>query len=425
MKQRILMCALLLVLSGCGTAQPAPDATPLPPATFAPLPRSERGSRADQVLRLAGTVLSVDIAVHPREGWPAVVAVDAPLTTRDEARPYVRVLHPLAHSWGSAQSLGSGNSGLATRFRTAAVATASDGSVYVAWGAARSPRLGVYAAWSRDYGATWSTPEPLVADSYGVLDMLALPDGGIAVLANGERVRRPLLIERSPAGSWSEPQALPVPSWYGTSGALAVLGQGDDAEIVAATSGGGESSPNDMLFVARRRLSGGAWQVERRQAGTGGLLARLRSVDLGEQGALFTFESDGMSAVYGVLVGPNGVVAERIVAGGAGAEPYAAPAYDAASRQAIVLWTCCADALFVAAPSTHYAAWGAPGRADWHSPRTAALITGAESAADTAIAQVAGSEQIWLAWADRVHDVRVRVLDLRLVAPYSAGEASQ
>jgi hypothetical protein len=422
MQQTILLLTLLLV--SCGRVQPVPDATPLPPATFTPLLRSERGSRAGQVLRLAGTVLNVDIAVHPREGWPAVVAVDAPLTTRDEARPYVRVLHPLAHSWGSAQSLGSGDSALATRFRTVAVATATDGTVYVAWGAARSPRLGVYAAWSRDYGQTWSTPEPIAADTYGVLDMLSLPVVGSAVLVNGVHVRRPMLIERTATGNWSEPQALPVPGWYGTSGALALLGQGDGAEIVAATSGGGGSSADDTLFVARRLLAGGAWQVERRQAGTGGLLARLRSANLGEQGALFTFEPDGLSAVYGVLVGHNGVAVERIVAGGAGAEPYAAPAYDAASRQAIVLWTCCTDALFVAAPSTHYAAWGTLGRNDWHSPRTTALITGAESAADTAVAQVAGSQQIWLAWADTVHDVRVRALDLRLVAPYSAGEAS-
>jgi hypothetical protein len=412
---------LAVVLAACGRADADPRATPtaapVPTATRAPR-REQQGGRAATVLHVAGTLLSVDLDVHPDSGWPALAAVEAALTTRDDAHVFARSFNPRAQAWGSAQSLGSGDSALYTRFRTAAVTITPEGVVHVAWGVARRPRLGIYAAYSTDYGETWSRPTPIASDTYGVLDMAAAQDGSLFVLANGETSHTPLLIRRDARGVWQAPEALPVPSWYGTAGALVLLGEGPEASIVCVTTGGGEGSADNAVFVSRRAVYGGRWISRRYYVGdpAGGLLVHVRAAHLGAQAALFTFSMDGQQAVYGLLAtgGEDGLL-QRIVARGPGSEPYAATAYDPLSDQAVVLWTCCADALFVAAPSTHYAAWSAPGGGAWHAEGDVPLVSGAESAADTAIAQARNSRQVWLAWAERVHDVKARALDLALL----------
>jgi hypothetical protein len=96
---RLLVLLILWVIMGCSP----PPATPSPPppdsggsALFPTLPpRLELGG-SDQVMtmRLPGKIDSVDLAVHPVSGWPAVVASQHWSLSRDGVSAFARVYNP-------------------------------------------------------------------------------------------------------------------------------------------------------------------------------------------------------------------------------------------------------------------------------------------------------------------------------------------
>ena len=50
-------------------------------------------------MQVSETVLHVDLAVHPTENWPVVVAVTSPFTVKDDPRAVIRVFDPRTRRW--------------------------------------------------------------------------------------------------------------------------------------------------------------------------------------------------------------------------------------------------------------------------------------------------------------------------------------
>ncbi len=415
-------------------AQPTLMPYPTPGPTQAPYPTrapfvGDGTEQATILFHLSETVLQVDIATHPSENWPAVIAVAAPLVANDEPRVFVRVFNPQAQRWGTAQSLGSAGSGLArTRFRTAQIAITGDGSVIAVWGIVNHPLHGILMSTSHDYGETWSVPAPIVATvTHGVRDIAATPDGNIAVLAiSAIQPQHPILIRRSADGIWHSPEIIPIPAWYGSDGALLLLGEGDAMQVVVTTTGGGGNSADNTLFLSHRTWDAGEWQTERRSIPSldehsADILTHLDAIRIGERSMVVSFSMLGRNRIYGLTTLDAGESwgEPQVIAQTEGIfPPYLALAADPASERTIVFWTCCKDATFVGTESSHYTTWGNPTRGDWHpAPGNLGIpfVTGAIAAADTASAQAPNSQQLWLAWVEQVHQVQVRAVNLDTV----------
>jgi hypothetical protein len=402
------------------TLAPYPAAAPTQPPfpTLAPF-TSREGEEPVTAIQVAETILSVDAATHPIENWPVVAAVAAPLITKDAPRAWVRAFDPTIRRWRDATSLGSGSSGIApTRFRTVRVGVAGDSSILAVWGVVTEPRLGLMASVSHDYGITWSTPVPIARRTYGILDLAMSSEGLAVALAISEEHQQPILIRRDAAGTWFAPEALPIPAWYGSVGALSIVGDGQDAQIVAVTSGGGLGSDDNTLFLLSRPFTGDEWSIERRTIAspddrTAGLLTNLRATPLDTGRVLFTYAMAGRATVFAVLAAESGQSwgsTEIVAHDDARVLPFPAAAYLAKHNRIIVFRVCCGDATFVSAEATHYPA-ARRANGSWAASATP-LISGAVAAADTASAQAYGAQSAWLAWVENVHSVKVRAVDL-------------
>jgi len=291
------------------------------------------------------------------------------------------------------------------------------------WGVVTTPRLGLMVASSTDRGATWSTPMPIAANTYGVLDLAATADGQLAALAISEQAQQPLLVRRTSDGVWQSPEIIPIPAWYGSQGAIAIVGDGDAARIVAVTTGGGLGSADNILFLLSRPLSGGTWQIEQRQVpspdqGTPSLLIHLRAAPLRNGRVLFTFAMSGHAAGFAIQATDGGQLwdaIETIFSSGAKVAPFLVAAGDPRSDRALVIRTCCGDATFISAESTHTLAWGTPGDNNWQLAAFP-FVSGAVAAADTASVQAPGAQVAWLAWVENVHQVQLRALNIAQLA---------
>jgi hypothetical protein len=294
--------------------------------------------------------------------------------------------------------------------------------------------MGLWASISRDNGATWSEPQHLTDNAFGVLDVAAKLDGQIVVLALRREPTTPIVITRNNQGTWGRPDSIPVPSaWYGSSGSIVITGDGASARIVSLTTGF-KDAPG-YVFIASRALSGaGEWHIGTRQvkkAQGEGLVARVRGLtatsttsDGSSQTIVaFTFAIRSAPDVYAIVSRDGGASWTDITSVATAHEPtsnvppFSALAFDPAARRLVALWTCCEDAQWGSASSTHYGAWSVPGSAEWQPHEHVPIITGAAAAADTVLAQAPNARSAWLAWVENGNMVAARAIDLnRIIA---------
>ncbi|MFN8567040.1 MAG: hypothetical protein U0Z44_05840 [Kouleothrix sp.] len=185
---------------------PAPGETQLPWPTRLParaqfptmLPVNQPGSTVMQtIMQLPDAILSVDVAVHPLSGDPAVAAIAAPLTSTGGPHAFVRSYDGRTRTWGALQNLDIGAAAIGQhRFRSIALAVSGDGTITAVWGATAHPVYGLWASISRDGGASWAAPEHLADNVFGVLDVAATLDGQVAVLALQREPVAPIVITR-------------------------------------------------------------------------------------------------------------------------------------------------------------------------------------------------------------------------------------
>lgn len=435
------------------TAIPWPTAVP-PRPPFATMEARQwaGGSWRQTTLHLPEKVLTLDLAAHPTEGWPAVASV-VWSGDGDPDRVFVSVYNPRVNQWSHARQVDLGDSGIGNYVRTVAVTITGAGEVIAVWGMSdpdfrdNDPPSGIWTASSFDFGESWSAPQWIATDCRMVNDVAASLDGIVVVQLvcdAGPGAATPAMVLRQADGSWLSPERLNAPVWGYSEGAVVISGRGETARIVALVLAGIPGAPT--AFLISRLLIGGAWQVAARPIAIPGIpdlstrmwhvrgLAYDRVLSDGSIEPAVTFSWTGADAASGVyaLTSLDGGVSwgnvEPIVHfGDTGLRALnVAPAYDVAADRLIAVFTCCADPAWTWVETTHYARWSVPGSGVWRAPggedpaQLVPLAIGSRAAADTVSAQASGSRMAWLAWIDTIQRIEVRSLDLNQIIPVDA-----
>lgn len=435
---------------GAPTLVPWPTAlpTPVPHPTLEPEPILG-GSDMRTLMQLPGIVHHLDIAVHPSQGWPAVITTQHGWQGWDDAdhrRIYVQVYNPRAKMWGQAQQVNLPPEDGNANYGGAAIAITGDGVVHVAWGGAFTPGKPVYYTNSSDYGRTWSTPTQIGHDCYHVQDMAATSDGQIVVLAlctpvEGDFKVWPGLIQRKADETWLPPAEFPHVD--GRWGSLVLTGEGAEARAVAMFTHHGYQDAN----IIQKQLIADQWQIQRTSvappAGTvnpDGTYYLNRGIAFrrpnGEFGVIFTWSVYGGNAIFAITSLDGGRTwgpVETVVAHAAGTEGnspppldsrWSTPAYDVLSDRLIVVWVGRDVTTPYPQAATHYASWSVPGSRTWSPAQLPGnyqplipLVSGAERASTTASAQTGNASYFWLTWIDAMQIIKVRSVDMNLIIP--------
>jgi hypothetical protein len=431
----------------------APWPTPIPPPPPYPTMSSRRaggGSGQQQTLHLPEVVLTVDIATHPTEGWPAVAAAVWSGNDNPE-RAYVSVYHPDTRVWSPAHQVDIGASALGRYVRSVEVAVTEDGVVHAVWGmsdpdfADNDPPSGVWTAWSRDYGQTWSQPERIGTDCRQVNDVAATVQGWLVVgliCHDGPNRVQPAVAVRTPAGRWSL-DYLPGAVWYFSDGAVALVDDGDTATAIILFLSGpnGSMTTPRALFYRKRLADAGPWQHAQLDVTLPGVelgprMWHARALVYRPPGAAsdaITFTWSDASRWHGLALtsldsGQSWLPVERVVSPAAGGEQiaFAAPVYDATTNRLASIWTCCAaggwDETQVA---THYLRWTTPGSGHWQDAtagQRVPLLLGGRAVGETVTAQGRNARVAWVAWIEGGNAVEVRAFGLATVLPQMGGQ---
>lgn len=445
---------------------PAPDETlvpyptPVPPRP--PYPTQEPklrlgGSDRQTVLQLPGHTLRLALAVHPTNGWPVVGVTQRFNESTDPIQSFVRVFDPRANTWGPARQVDIGaSSDGQDRFGSTVVGVTGDNSIHVVYGASDMDGDTPAYLWTRtsiDYGATWSAPQRIARDCWTADGMATTAQGWIVVTANcyvphgaGEAMPQPAMLVRRPDGTWLAPARIAMPDWYGAEGAAAIVGDGDQARAIGLRFGGLGSDNGAAYLISKRLSDPGDWQVQRRDitvpyGASGGwhwhasalVFPRARADGTVTNGVIFTWTGASATGVYALVSldgGQRWGSIEPILYDGRDPaethQPVAwvAPAYDPAADRLLAFWTCCGEAEYTPAESTHYASWSAPGSGVWspgqvpgHGEPRVPAVSGARSAWSSVAAQSSNARSVWVAWVEQGNQVVVRTLNLNLVIP--------
>jgi hypothetical protein len=408
--------------------------------------RAGGGSGQKTTLQLPEAVLALDLAVHPTEGWAAVSAVVWSGNDNPE-RAFVSVLNPQTRTWTPAHQVDIGPAALGRYTRTVEVAITGDGVVHAVWGMSdpdfgdNDPPARVWAAESRDFGASWSAPVVVGEDCRRVNDLAATLSGWLVaplVCNAGPEQLEPAVATRSPAGAWSL-ERLPGAVWYFSEGATAIIddGEGERATIAFLSGPNGQVvAPPRMLMYTRHLDAAEAWQPSTLDIDVPGLAegARTRGAQAlvyrptgatADRITITIVDADG-SAVYAIHSSDGGrswLAPELVGAPQAGGEQFAfaAPAFDAVTNRLIALHTCCREGGWGnATAATHFARWSVPGSGMWADPtpgERVPLVLGSRAAGETVVAQARNAPTTWVAWVEGGNAVEVRSFALGTLLP--------
>jgi hypothetical protein len=432
------------------TAVAWPSPVPPPP----PFPTMERrtwqtGADLQTTLHLPDVVLTIDLATHPTENWPAVASV-VWSGTEDPERVFVSVFDPNSGTWSSARQVDTGDSRIGRYSRTVAIAITGDRTVHAVWGMSdpdfsdNDPPSGIWTSSSSDFGQSWSTPQRIATGCKRVNDLAATPDGTLVaqlICDDGPRSTVPAMVIRQPDGAWLQPERLPIPTWYYSEGAVVVTGAGDEARATGVLFAG--SGVPTAYIMTRRLAVPNQWVVQalplHAPAGErlGLRMWHVRGLAYDRPGPVgplqsaisFTWSDAEHGGAY-AMTSANGGATWSAPAPVVPARPpadtiaFVAPAYDPAADRLTAVWTCCAIDDWESHGTTHFGSWAVPGEGRWHlvdtpgQPSTRMpLVLGARSAAQTVSAQAEGSRTAWFAWIEGQQRVEVRSLDLNQLIP--------
>jgi hypothetical protein len=397
-----------------------------------PTPRpfvAEPSRQPHTVIDMGGRIGALDLALHPTEGWPLLVAVQWGWSHDSYGDGRVlAVVHEMAgDAWGLTQSLN-----LAPVRQSAggiAAAISPDGRAHVVFGDGGGPTAGRNHLWhvfSDDAGRSWSLPAPL--GDGDALDMVADSSGRLHLLARlregGETSRLAYATLEGQQWRWGSPP-LGGDRLRGTILALPLPG-GATRIVVAAPSRDGS-----RLDVALRDDHSPAWHT--RQLPTGRFLREETIMHVAGLAALtpdntplvaIAWSQYSQAGVFATLSHDGGaswgeqeLIAfqpDRTAAGWGGWQPTLA--LDHSAQRLLAFWTLRAfdrpelPWLPVASTrpldsSTWLPALG-PG-----APQPTALLPSVDSAATLSSATAPGARTTWLAWTES-RDGRVEVASL-------------
>jgi hypothetical protein len=414
----------------------APWPTPIPtepPHPTRPVVLEQAESDPRTVMRLPGVILSLDMAVHPTEGWPAIATVRWPFPGQDAREVYVSVFNP-AGGWGASRSIDVGGSSLGNDAQSGAhIGVTGDRNVHVVYGA-DDARNG-WTIWTRestDLGQTWSEPRGIAGGCWRPLDMATSAEGWITVLAACGRDRQsvePVVLVREPGGRWREPVLLPTGHMAYLEGTIAIAGDSKTARAVLLVY---SMTHPATIFTAPFALQGGTPRLHTIPLVLSGdkystLHRRFSAITFGhgrDDGA--APQAVGVSWVAAdtgnayALTSPDGgeswLPVQRIAAAPSrGDVVLSAPlAYEPVADRLVSFWPCCVDTLFTPAAAEHRVTSGALTGA-W-SP-AAPLISGARMAGLTVAAQRPGGRFAWVAWVEQQQVIARTVVFNQVLPP--------
>lgn len=420
--------------------------TPVPPPPAYPTLESrpwQTGSDRDTTLHLPAAVLTLDLAVHPTEGWPALGSV-VWSGTNDPERVMLSVYNPLARRWSIARQVDLGQAQIGRYSRSVRLAITADSQVHALWGMSDpdfsdgDPPSGLWASSSSDFGETWSPPLRIASGCRRVNDVAAGLDGTLVVMAvcDEERGNTLAMVTRRADGTWLPVERLPISVRYYSEGSVLIAGSGAEARAIGLALVEGDGVPAGYL-VSRSLTGSEPWRVERVAITAplafplGERMWHLRGVSYTRpQGPALTFtwtdaEAGGAYALTSLDGGRSwghvALIAAPFEANGRILD--AIPAYDPAADRLVAIWSCCAAGVFNTLPATHYASWNVPGSDVWHALGGAGpipLAIGSRAAGETVGAQAANSRFAWVAWVERQKQVEVRSLALNQIIPVAA-----
>lgn len=273
-RRRNLILLSMLVLSGCGTHEApasqepvirAAAASSVPAARwFRPTPRPavDTATQLTNLSNLPGYDRAPSVAVHPTDGWAAVVWANV-LPDSDEANVYVRVQDPVSGEWQPGISVNTLPAMQYADHPTLAIDVEDRIHVLFAQDGHK-----VYYSRSTDYGRTWTAPERVATPTAGGDGMAlraAVDDADVlhVVYIAGDcgfdcfhtwYVQRPAAAK--PGTAWSSPTR-PLPGTKHLRADLVTFGRRVMVSA-ACPKGCGTSRP-----VVAIRDAGGAWKERR------------------------------------------------------------------------------------------------------------------------------------------------------------------
>lgn len=245
------------------TVTPTLTWTPTPWTRPTQLPAIQRSTPPVNLSNQPGYDTDAAIAVHPTEGWAAVVWVNWLAEFENEATVLVKVQGRENRTWSVARGV---NTGPVYKNRGApGIAIDRNGRIHVVFLAGAQDQYQVVSTWSDDAGVTWSTPEPIPGTHGGlaftqmVIDqadqlhvLFADRPCGEACVSFSEAIR-PVA-----GGSWvSEPAILPGKHRYGD---LVTVQQPDGRIRTIIVAGCSESCPGGPGVLVTYRDDRGPWR---------------------------------------------------------------------------------------------------------------------------------------------------------------------
>jgi len=265
-----------------------------------PRPAVDTATQLTNLSNLPGTDRAPSVAVHPTDGWAAVIWANV-LPESDEANVYVRVQDPLSGEWQPGTSVNMHPAAQYAGHPTVAIDAA--GRIHALF-AQDGYRL--HYSRSVDVGHTWTTPEPVAAPTAsgdGMALRAAVDVAGVLHVVYiagdcGEDCFSTWHVERAadaaPGTRWSLPSR-PLPGTKHLRADLVTLGN----RVVAAAAcpkGCGTSRP-----VVAIRDGNGPWR-ERRIGGnvthTGWEINWISAVAAGDRAVCLAWSHYTMSGVF-------------------------------------------------------------------------------------------------------------------------------
>lgn len=412
------------------------------------------GSGQQTTIRLPNILFNLDMAVHPTEQWPVLGVVQGKGLTDEPNTGFVRAYNPEQGAWGPALQIDVGESTLGPdRFARVNVAVQGNRTIHAVWGSTDTQgdiaALRTWTSSSTDYGTTWTDPVVLTKGCQWPLDMASTVDGQLVVLLNCVQgdTAVPAVIVRQAGGTWLPRQWIPVPNWYGASGAVVVRGAAQDARAVVMLTGPKPNMAEGTVYIATKYLIniGDGWEITQRSAqgqypvpdrfrnATGTAFDRIQDgIPYDErEGIIFSWTDWDAGRVYTITSLDAGTSWSNITPvvyydeTNEDRVSFATPIYDPLADRLVMIWTCCTSEQFnPQASATQYASWSVPGDAEWHPnqlPGTTELriplAFNARVAFTTASAQTANSRTAWVGWVEAQQELNIRSVDLNTIIP--------
>ncbi|MDP9314145.1 MAG: hypothetical protein M3R24_25240 [Chloroflexota bacterium] len=197
-----------------------------------PRPPVDTATALVNLSNLPGADVAPSVAVHPEEGWAAVIWANVPPERADTASVFVKVQDPVSGAWQPGISV---NTTSAYSFASHPdVAIDHAGRVHAVFG---QDHLAAHYSRSDDHGRSWTTPERLLAPADSTIRLRVAVDnaGDVHLLLNANfhtfHLQRPA--GAAPGTPW-ESTRVPTLTDQDGRGALAFLG---GRTLVAVASG--------------------------------------------------------------------------------------------------------------------------------------------------------------------------------------------